>query len=418
MEQTGAKWYYRQDGRTAGPFSEAELRAIAASGQLKPQAMVCQAGGPKWIPATSVPGLIAHHTAVPPPLPVSARPSSAQRPGASRAAIVPPPLPAAALHPQAPASASRVTGFRSKDSALRPPLSLQFNPVAVQSKVGRTWGWFALAIGGVALSLTVISGGLLLVLVPFFVLVGGFFPFIQLGLSRHLAMVAHDVQLIDDTNEEPLREIVSMVRDLSAAAGLEECPQVGIYESPDMNAFATGSSRRQSLVAFSTGLLEQMDPESVAAVAAHEIGHVASGDMVTMTLVQSAVRTCATVITFPLAAWAFFVRHSDNAGSLARILSVLVKEAASYLLLFIGLLVERAFSRKREFEADAVAARLIHPDAMIRALRKLSTDEETAPPEQAAYAAFKVNTSPSWLDILSTHPSLERRIEALSRHPN
>jgi formylglycine-generating enzyme required for sulfatase activity/large-conductance mechanosensitive channel len=192
---------------------------------------------------------------------------------------------------------------------------------------------------------------------------------------------------------------------------------VGIYESEDMNAFATGMNKSNSLVSFSTGLLEGMNGDEIAAVAAHEISHIANGDMITMTIVQSAVNALVLLFSFPLNMVKFYVHFTSKGDTLDEwmcLLITIIKFIIVSCLLFLGNLVVKAFSRHREFIADRYAAKLTSAMSMSSALRVIGGQTAIAiPAEQKAYAAFKISSPATMLDLFSTHPSVERRIEAL-----
>ncbi|UPT76049.1 MAG: protease HtpX [Elusimicrobiota bacterium] len=227
---------------------------------------------------------------------------------------------------------------------------------------------------------------------------------ISLGLSRVMAKWTMGVRLLDPNGNDPL---VASVRELAARAGLP-MPEVGVYDSPELNAFATGPSRSRALVAVSTGLLESMDRDELEGVLAHELAHIANGDMVTMTLLQGVINAfvmfLARVIAFAMARGD---RDERRGGSY---MTVWLLEMA---LGFLGMLVIAAFSRWREFRADAGSARLGGREKMIAALRALQA--RYAPvEEQPAYAAFKIaGRTGGLMALLSTHPPLEDRIAAL-----
>lgn len=278
--------------------------------------------------------------------------------------------------------------------------------------------WFILVNAAIILSLTIISGGLLLFYAPFLILFSATFPFLFLLLSRWMAKRSHGIVPIEPhryQNEEE-KNLYEMVESLAHKAGLPHCPEVGIYHSDEINAFATGASKKKSLVAFSTGLLDNMDEQSVTAVAAHEVAHIANGDMVTLTLVQSVVNTIISIITIPLSIFNWFIHFfSEHAGTLTAWLVTLCKYIITIFLVFLGSLVVKLFSRKREFAADKLAAELFSRDAMIGALEALRGDTPVIERHQQEYAAFKINGPRRWTDIFSTHPNIERRIYALKK---
>jgi heat shock protein HtpX len=249
-------------------------------------------------------------------------------------------------------------------------------------------------------------------------LFGAFAPFVMLFLSKFLAKLSHKIEVInpEEFRNETEEQLYNLVKELSQKAGIENTPEVGIYKSPDMNAFATGWSKNDSLVAFSSALLEKMDEKAIAGVAAHEIAHAANGDMLSMTLIQSAVNAIVSLINIGL----FIFLDDDEDGFVGRLVAMLIRFAIVTVFMFLGNLVVLWFSRYREFAADALAAKLVDNSAMIGALNFLKNDEDLEVPaniaeEQSAYASFKISSKAAVLDVLCTHPSLERRIEALEK---
>ena len=233
--------------------------------------------------------------------------------------------------------------------------------------------------------------------------------FISLALSRFMAKRAMGVQLVDGrTGREELDWLHATVRQLTDRAGLP-MPEVGIYDSPEVNAFATGPSRSRSLVAVSTGLLRGMRREEVEGVLAHEVSHIQNGDMVTMTLIQGVVNAFVM----------FFARVIANVARNA------VDEKVSYLVGFmttivldiafgvLGMVVVAWFSRAREFRADAGAGVLAGKGKMIAALQRLQQNTQMVDTSHPSLATMKIAGSRGMLALLSTHPPLEARIAAL-----
>lgn len=245
--------------------------------------------------------------------------------------------------------------------------------------------------------------------------------FISLLLSKFMAKMMMGVQIIEQNG--PYGELVSLVHQLSRRAGLTTMPEVGVYESPEINAFATGPTRSNSLVAVSTGLLGRMDREEVEGVIGHEVAHIANGDMVTMTLLQGVINA---FVMFAARALTFMVEqalrnNSDDeksAGGLgffARLGLIMLFEMVFGLL---GSMVVAAFSRYREYRADAGSARLTGKDKMIKALRALQANYETLmaqPQEQENFRSMQISSKSSFLALFSSHPALEDRIDALMR---
>jgi len=234
---------------------------------------------------------------------------------------------------------------------------------------------------------------------------------ISLLMSRWMAKTAMGVQLVDGrTGHAELDWLYTTVEQLSRKAGLP-MPEVGIYDSPEVNAFATGASKRSSLVAVSSGLMRSMRREEVEGVLAHEVAHIQNGDMVTMTLIQGVVNAFSI----------FFSRV------IANIVRQMVDERISHLVFTIativfdivfsilGMFVVAWFSRAREFRADAGAAKLSSRGNMIAALQRLMQNKGMVDESQPQLATMKISGAKGkgFLAMISTHPPLEDRIAAL-----
>jgi heat shock protein HtpX len=235
--------------------------------------------------------------------------------------------------------------------------------------------------------------------------------FISLQMSRWIAKRATGVRLVDGrTGNSEADWLYETIARLTRQANLP-MPEVGIYESPEVNAFATGPSKSRSLVAVSSGLLRSMRPDEVEGVLAHEVAHIANGDMVTMTLLQGVLNAfvmfLARVIGYALTR-SGDSRNNNGGGSYFLIVMVL----QIVLGIFAGLIVNW-FSRSREFRADHGGATLAGRERMIAALRRLQSNHELVDTSQAALATMKINGGRSWGALFSTHPPLEERITAL-----
>ncbi|CAM2011212.1 protease HtpX [Acanthopleuribacter pedis] len=229
---------------------------------------------------------------------------------------------------------------------------------------------------------------------------------ISLFISRWVAKRTMGIHILPEG--EPLQR---MVATLAREAGIA-VPEVGIYESPEPNAFATGPSKNSSLVAFSTGLLDQMNEREVEAVAAHEVSHVANGDMVTMALLTGVAN--AFVMFFArMVAMAIDTFLSDDEGGglgfFGYIIVVFVLENVFMMLAYIPI---SWFSRQREYRADAGAARLTSPRSMAQALDALRN--VTAADRVSGAMALQRISSPKRVSLWATHPTLEDRIERLN----
>jgi heat shock protein HtpX len=234
--------------------------------------------------------------------------------------------------------------------------------------------------------------------------------FISLLLSRWMAKRAMGVELVDGrTGQEEADWLYRTVERLARQAQLP-MPEVGIYNSPEVNAFATGPSKSKSLVAVSSGLLRGMRREEVEGVLAHELSHIQNGDMVTMTLIQGVVNA---FVLFASRVIANIVRNAVD-DRIANMVGFIVTIVLDIALGILGAMVVAWFSRAREFRADAGAAALAGRGNMIAALRRLQTTHQLVDPSNQALATMKIaGGSGRWMMLFSTHPPLEERIAAL-----
>ncbi len=235
--------------------------------------------------------------------------------------------------------------------------------------------------------------------------------FISLQMSRFMAKMAMGVKLVDGkSGQAELDWLHQTVGQLTRKAGLP-MPEVGIYESPEVNAFATGPSKSRSLVAVSSGLLQSMRREEVEGVLAHEVAHIQNGDMVTLTLIQGVVNA---FVMFFSRIIANIVRQmvDEKISSLVFFVTTIVFDIAFGIL---GSMVVAWFSRAREFRADAGGAQLAGKANMIGALQRLMQNKEMVDNSQPQLATMKINGGKGFLSLISTHPPLEVRIAALQR---
>jgi heat shock protein HtpX len=224
-----------------------------------------------------------------------------------------------------------------------------------------------------------------------------------------------------ETTDPELRQLVETVHDLARRAGLPKLPEVGIYDSPEVNAFATGPTRSRALVAVSTGLLQRMGNREIEGVLGHEVTHIANGDMVTMTLVQGIVNAFVLFLSRILA---FVVSQAlrsrderDSGGSW--LLQYVLVQVFQIVFSILGYIVVCWYSRAREFRADAGGARLAGRGNMIEALRALESlhNPEVAAIEaqrSQAFQALKISGERSkFANLFATHPPIEERIARL-----
>jgi len=239
--------------------------------------------------------------------------------------------------------------------------------------------------------------------------------FISLAISKWMAKRMTGAKVIDQPTNNFEKWLIETVEKQAEIVGIK-MPEVAIFPSPQMNAFATGASKNNALVAVSQGLLDNMNKGEVEAVVGHEMSHVANGDMVTLTLIQGVVNT-------------FVIFFSRIIGHVVD--RVILKNQRGYgigyfvttifaqiVLSILASVVVMYFSRKREFIADTGGADLAGHENMINALKRLAQKEPEALPEQLA--AFGIGEKPKagWRQLWSSHPPLELRIEALEKRAN
>jgi heat shock protein HtpX len=236
--------------------------------------------------------------------------------------------------------------------------------------------------------------------------------FISLMLSRVMARWMMGVRLIDPNTRDPhLRWLVDTVYRLARQAGISKMPWVGIYISPEVNAFATGPTRNRSLIAVSSGLLETMNEDEIEGVLGHEVSHIANGDMVTMTLLQGVINA---IVMFLARVIAFVLVRRDGERDASGI-RYLITMFFEIFLSFFGMILIAWFSRYREFEADKGGANLSGREKMIMALERLKKTLERADLCDAeSFRAFKISSKKGgFLRLFATHPPLDERIRRL-----
>lgn len=272
-----------------------------------------------------------------------------------------------------------------------------------------------MVVFGLVLSLTGIQSSSVSGLMIMAVLFGFGGSIISLLMSKWMALRSVGGEVIEQPRNETERWLLETVRRQSQQAGIA-MPQVAVYHAPDINAFATGARRDASLVAVSTGLLQNMSRDEAEAVIAHEISHVANGDMVTMTLIQGVVNTFVIFISRIIAQVASgFLSGSRDEGESSNGNPMVYFAIATVLEIVFGILasiITMWFSRHREFHADAGSAKLVGREKMIAALQRLKTSYE--PQEASSMMAFCINgKAKSMSEWFMTHPPLDKRIEAL-----
>jgi heat shock protein HtpX len=235
---------------------------------------------------------------------------------------------------------------------------------------------------------------------------------VSLFMSKWMAKQSVGAEVITDPFDPTQRWLVDTVRRQAQAAGIG-MPEVAIYDAPDVNAFATGWNRNDALVAVSTGLLNSMSKDEVEAVLAHEISHVANGDMVTLALIQGVVNT---FVVFFSKLFGYFVdrvllKNDEREGPG---IGAFVAEIVAQLVLgVLASIIVMWFSRQREFRADAGGANLAGRQKMINALERLKVNHEQAAAMPQNMSAMAISSGGGFSKLFMTHPPLDERIEAL-----
>lgn len=238
--------------------------------------------------------------------------------------------------------------------------------------------------------------------------------FFSLAISKWTAKRMMGVQLIGQPRNEAETWLLETVRRQAQLAGIG-MPEVGFFDSPEPNAFATGANRNKALVAVSTGLLNRMDRQEVEAVLGHEVSHVANGDMVTLTLIQGVVNTFVFVASRVIGNVVDKVvfRNERGHGPAFWITTIV----AELVLAFLATMLVMWFSRQREFRADAGGARLAGRNNMIGALEALKRSRSGPLPERMAAFGITGGMGQGFRKLFMSHPPLDKRIAALRSAP-
>ena len=265
---------------------------------------------------------------------------------------------------------------------------------------------------GIILSVLGISGNPnnLMGLLAFSAVVGFTGSIMSLMMSKWMAKKSTGAYVIEQPRNETEAWLLNTVDNQARQLGLKR-PEVAIYDAPEENAFATGPSKNNSLVAVSTGLLHGMTREEVEAVLAHEMSHVANGDMVTLTLIQGVVNTFVVFLSRIIANMVAG-NNSDEEGAESSGTFFLVSMVLQILFGFLASFIVMWFSRKREYRADAGAAKLVGAKKMIAALERLKGNGTSTLPKEMNAMGIAGGEKDS---LLSTHPTLDNRIAALQQ---
>lgn len=236
--------------------------------------------------------------------------------------------------------------------------------------------------------------------------------FISLLMSKRMALMSTKARVIAQPSNQTERWLVDTVARQAKEAGIG-MPDVAIYDAPEPNAFATGASRNKALVAVSTGLLQGMRPNEVEAVLGHEVAHVANGDMITLTLLQGVLNTFVLLLSRVLGQIIDrVVFRSERAYGPGYFISVIVLQI---VLGILASMIVMAFSRWREFRADAGGARLAGRSNMIAALERLKRGSQSSQlPESVEAFGIKGRVGQGFRRLMMSHPPLDERIQALA----
>ncbi len=239
--------------------------------------------------------------------------------------------------------------------------------------------------------------------------------FISLAMSKWIAKRATGARVIEQPANATEKWLYDTIKRMAQKAEIG-MPEVAIYNAPDMNAFATGMKKNAALVAVSTGLLSNMSKDEVEAVLAHEITHVACGDMVTLSHIQGVLNTFVIFVSRLVAnVISNFLSSDDEGGGLGFLGYMAVTIVLELILGFFASMIVMWFSRKREYTADEGAAYLTSKEKMVGALRRLQAHHEPSQlPDQVA--AFGIQPKVGGMaNLLRSHPPLEERIAALQK---
>ncbi len=277
-----------------------------------------------------------------------------------------------------------------------------------------------IAVLGVVMSVTGMGGyieanggvnlGSLLVICSIFGFGGSF---ISLLMSKWMAKRSMRVQVIDQPQNASEQWLLSTVKNLADKAGIG-MPEVGVFNSAAPNAFATGASKNSALVAVSTGLLQRMNKDEVAAVLGHEIGHVANGDMVTLALIQGIVNTFVMFfVRIIVSIIDQFSRDENGEGGLGFIARIGLTLVLDMIMGIAASMIVAWFSRRREFRADEAGAALTSNAAMASALMRLKETYDQPSDLSGELVAFGISGENQMAALMASHPPLDVRIAAL-----
>lgn len=281
--------------------------------------------------------------------------------------------------------------------------------------------WVTMGLFATFLLIYIFVGDEMLNYFPLLILFAFGSPFISLMMSKATVKRAYNIRMIGESGARTEKEklVIDTITLFSQKLGLQKLPEIGVYPSNDINAFATGASKNSAMVAVSQGLLNSMNETEIIGVLAHEMSHVVNGDMLTSSILEGFVSAFGLIATLP-----FLMGGNNNRGRRA------ASSMATYYIVrnianIFGKIVSSAYSRRREFAADKLAAEITEPAYMKSALVRLQEISEgriSLQDSDREFASFKITNNFSigniFGNIFASHPSLEKRIEAIERMEN
>ncbi len=281
--------------------------------------------------------------------------------------------------------------------------------------------WVTMGLFATFLLIYIFVGDEMLNYFPLLILFAFGSPFVSLMMSKATVKRAYNIRMIGESGARTEKEklVIDTITLFSQKLGLQKLPEIGVYPSNDINAFATGASKNSAMVAVSQGLLNSMNETEIIGVLAHEMSHVVNGDMLTSSILEGFVSAFGLIATLP-----FLMGGNNNRGR--RVASSM----ATYYVVrnianIFGKIVSSAYSRKREFAADKLAAEITEPaymkSALVR-LQEISEGRVSLQDSDREFASFKITNNFSmgniFGNIFASHPSLEKRIAAIERMEN
>ena len=281
--------------------------------------------------------------------------------------------------------------------------------------------WATMGVFATYLLIYIFAGDEIFNFSPILILIAFGTPFVSLMTSKASVKRAYNIRMIGNGGARTEKEqlVVDTVTLLSEKLNLQKLPEIGVYPSYDINAFATGASKNSAMVAVSQGLLNNMNETEIIGVLAHEMSHVVNGDMLTSTILEGFVSAFSIVIILIVNILLSNNRKNNRVGG------AIASTATFYwlrgVLNFFGRILASWYSRRREFGADRLAAQITEPaymkSALVR-LQEISEGRVNLQPNDREFAAFKITNNFSmggFANLFATHPSLEKRIAAIER---